>query len=71
MTKWRVTNQTQRDELIGGRFVPMVTVTFQLTETETEGSIRVPLSSYTAEFVASAINDYAQRLHAVDNLTGG
>jgi len=69
-TGWTVTSQQETfGEGPTGTAVPGVRVFF-LTNRGIAGSVFVPRNLYNSDNVKSAINEYVQRLHAVDSLTG-
>jgi hypothetical protein len=68
--RWRVINDTPRDELMPDMgFIPVREVTFELLDTGRKGKVIIPLRNYTADFVASEITRYAETIDAVANLT--
>lgn len=70
--KWRVIGQTPRSELNQrGQFVDMIEVTFELLPTGTTGTVKVPLSQYTEEYVQQQVHELASRMWAVENLAQG
>lgn len=65
---WVVTGQRQTTEITqGGRFADVMEISFR-TSGGTEGSVRIPLTRYSADAVRQAIEDYVDRIAAVENL---
>lgn len=68
---WRVTTQRQTQQLAaGGQFVPGVEVGFQ-TGLGVDGSVFVPNSQFTPEYVAAAVAAKASMLDQVASLQSG
>lgn len=67
---WRVIADVEREELTtGGQFRPVRVITFELLDTGRSGTVTVDARNYTAEFVSSAIQQYADQIADVGNLT--
>lgn len=71
MATWRVTGQRQYEELTAnGQFVAVVEVTYELIQSGTQGSVKVPARAYTEDNVRNLVDQSAQAMAAVENLSG-
>ncbi len=64
---WKVTNQRQTTSNVAGTFVDAMQVTFETAKGDT-GSVTVPLTSYSPDAVAAAIDDRVTAMDAVAEL---
>lgn len=68
--RWTVISQRQFEELTPqGTFRPVVEVTYQLTS-GTVGTVKVPVTLYSEEYVRDQIETQASAMMAVENLSG-
>ncbi len=68
MAGYKVISQTQTVELRGdGRFVDVFEVTFE-TETGSTGTVKVPVTGYSAETVRAAIQPLADHMVTIDRI---
>lgn len=71
-TRWRVTSDTQRAELSkDGAFTEVREIAFEMLASGKTGSVIIPVRNYTVEEVAARIQEYADRIGAIDGLMGG
>lgn len=66
--KWTVTRQEQREDLNNGRFIPVMVVSFQVENDMATYSVNVPVAQYSADRVREVVQEYADRIHTVNNL---
>jgi hypothetical protein len=68
--RWRVTGQTQREDLgPGGKFRTVIDITFELLDSGDTGTVTVPLANYTQEEVASVIQQRADVMYDVGRMS--
>lgn len=66
---FRVLSQRPSTQLTSdGRFIETVDIAFETLPAQTPGTITVPKSLYTAEYVQSAIAAQVQEIIAIENL---
>lgn len=67
--KYKITGQRQTTVLGGaGTFTEVMEVTFQVTDSSTVGRVNIPLDRYNPERVAATIEDYVDKITAVESL---
>lgn len=67
-TAYTIDSQRQIKSLTpGNQFIDAMEVRFT-TSNGTHGMVTVPLSKYTADYVAEVINEYVDRINAVESL---
>ena len=70
-TRWRIVNDVPREELgPGGIFVPSRVITWEHLNTGRTGELIIPVRSYSAEYVATAVSEAVRAVAAVADLTG-
>lgn len=70
--RWHVTGDVAREDLdAGGKFVSSREVSFEVLDTNTTGSVKIPLRLYTPEYVAGVIQSLADNMAIIGTLTSG
>lgn len=68
---WRVVGQRQYEDLTGaGTFVPVVEITYELIQTGTIGTVKVPKRDYTEDRVRALVDEEARKAAAIQSLEG-
>lgn len=68
--RWRVTNNVFREDLdSSGKFVPSREISFEILDNGHTGQVIIPIRLLTPEYVAGVVQDQADKLLAVSNLT--
>lgn len=66
---FRVLSQRPSTQLTAdGRFIDTIEITFETLPAQTPGSITVPKSQYTADYVRSAIEAQVSEMLAIESL---
>jgi hypothetical protein len=68
--RWRVTNNTFREELDGsGKFVPSREISFEILDNGHTGQVIIPIRNLDPTYVAQVIQGQADQLLAISSLT--
>ena len=68
-TTYRVVSQRPSTQLTAdGRFIDTVIVNFETLPNQSPGTIEVPSSMYTVDYVKSVIEDKVAHMVAIENL---
>lgn len=68
---WKVTGQTERDQVVPGSAPVKGVQIFYLTSLGQQGSIFVPYTNYNTTYVTQQLAAAAAQMDAVKGLTGG
>jgi len=64
---WQVTGQRDSEDLVNGRFVPVMVVSV-LTDSGTPMTFRIPVTRYSGPAVEALVTEWYERHQAVANL---
>jgi predicted nucleotide-binding protein (sugar kinase/HSP70/actin superfamily) len=67
--RWRITSARGTEDLIGGRFVPVMEYTVMTVDGATN-TFRTPTAQYSAESVRATVDEWYERHAAVMGLSG-